>query len=172
MYYEIISSTGSKEPYVHHSHCQNGNSHINHLWYQWKMHLTEQKCLRNSQIVTLYLPLGYKLVITIITITVSVMAMEHQILHPQNHKQLPLHPKGAPPEYTKVELKYKLFRWSNIKLFAEAKSSLKTAKTIAINRFWHEKGQGSIFASVHAHTGTRMNDFPECHTAYFNTCRR
>lgn len=39
---EVFSSTSSKEPYVHHLDCQSGNTHINHLWYQWWTRLREQ----------------------------------------------------------------------------------------------------------------------------------
>lgn len=45
---------------------------------------------------------------------------------------------------------------------------------IKVNRFWHEKGQASGFASVPAHVSTRSNDwldFPKCHAACFSSCR-
>lgn len=41
-----------------------------------------RKSGEEPNINTVYLPLEYKLIITIITIAKSVRAMEHQILHP------------------------------------------------------------------------------------------
>lgn len=54
VYKEVFSSAGSKELYVHHSHCQSGNTHINHLWYQRRTRLRERGCLGKSQILTLF----------------------------------------------------------------------------------------------------------------------
>lgn len=44
--------------------------------------LVRAKVSEEQPNTNIYLPLGYKLVITIITITTSTTAMEHQILHP------------------------------------------------------------------------------------------
>ena len=77
-------------------------------------------------------------------------------------------------EYTQMAFRHQPPTWSNTSLFAHTKSSLKSAKTIRVDRCWHKKGQTSVFASAHAHAGTRRNkslDFPECHAACFNTCK-